>query len=81
MISTGKTPDSSTRALWQSKQRSHLVANQEELGERNDKFGFTKYYVCSHFEGMFTCRSILRHEVEVFYFPCVLLIFIALGRY
>jgi hypothetical protein len=27
----GKTPDSSTRALWQSYQQSHLVANQEDV--------------------------------------------------
>jgi hypothetical protein len=34
-----ETPDASTRALWQSYQQSHLVANQEEFGEGNDKFG------------------------------------------
>jgi hypothetical protein len=27
----GKTPDSSTRAVWQSYQQSYLVARQEEL--------------------------------------------------
>jgi hypothetical protein len=27
----GKTPDLSTRALWQSYQQSHLVAKQDEL--------------------------------------------------
>jgi hypothetical protein len=36
MISTGETPDSSTRVLWQSYQQSHLVANQDNLGEGND---------------------------------------------
>jgi hypothetical protein len=30
--------ESSTRALWQSYQQSHLAANQEELGEGNDEF-------------------------------------------
>jgi hypothetical protein len=34
----GKTPDSSTKVLWQLYQQSHLVANQENLGERNDGF-------------------------------------------
>jgi hypothetical protein len=29
----GKTPDSSTTALWQSYQQSHLVAKQEELSK------------------------------------------------
>jgi hypothetical protein len=33
MISVGKTPDLSIRALWQSYQQSHLVAKQEELGK------------------------------------------------
>jgi hypothetical protein len=31
IVSTGKTPDLSIRALWQSYQQSHLVAKQEEL--------------------------------------------------
>jgi hypothetical protein len=31
MILTGKTADSSTRALWQSYWQSHLLAEQEEL--------------------------------------------------
>jgi hypothetical protein len=44
MISTGKTPDFSTRALWKSYQQNHLVAKREELGEGNDEFGLTKYY-------------------------------------
>jgi hypothetical protein len=34
----GKTPDSSTRPLWQSYQQSYLVARQEELAkERKDR--------------------------------------------
>jgi hypothetical protein len=39
MISKGKTPDTSTRALWQSYQQSHLVADLEKLDEGNDKIG------------------------------------------
>jgi hypothetical protein len=31
IISTGETLDSSTTALWQSYQKSHLAAKQEEL--------------------------------------------------
>jgi hypothetical protein len=33
IISTGKTPDLFTRALWQSYQQNHLVAKQEELAK------------------------------------------------
>jgi hypothetical protein len=33
MISTGETPDSSTRALWKFYQQSHLVAKRKEHGE------------------------------------------------
>jgi hypothetical protein len=49
----GKTPDSSTGALWQSYQHSHLVAKQEEMGEGNGDFGLTKH-LCSYFKGIFT---------------------------
>jgi hypothetical protein len=38
MISTGKTPDSSTTALWKFYQRSYLVTKQEEHGEGNTEF-------------------------------------------
>jgi hypothetical protein len=34
VMSTGEN----IRALWQSYQKSHLVANQEDLGEENDGF-------------------------------------------
>jgi hypothetical protein len=34
MTSTGKTTDSSTRALWQSYQNSHLVAKHKELAKK-----------------------------------------------
>jgi hypothetical protein len=49
MISTLETPDSSTRALWKSYQQRRLVANKEELGERNNEFDLTKY-LFSYFE-------------------------------
>jgi hypothetical protein len=58
IISAGKTPDSSTRALWQSYQQSQLVSKQEELDERNDEFGLTKY-VCLYFEGILNMLFIL----------------------
>jgi hypothetical protein len=38
VISTGETPDSSTRALWQFYQQRHLVEKQEERGEGNAEF-------------------------------------------
>jgi hypothetical protein len=33
IISTGKTPDSSTRVYWQSYQQNRLVSKQEELSK------------------------------------------------
>jgi hypothetical protein len=33
MISTGETPDSSTRALWEFYRTSHLVTKQEEIAK------------------------------------------------
>jgi hypothetical protein len=38
MILTGKTPDLSIRALWQSYHQNHLVAKQEELEKEIMKF-------------------------------------------
>jgi hypothetical protein len=49
----GKTPDSSTRALWQSCHQGHLVSYHEERGEGNDEFRTMKY-LCSYFEGILT---------------------------
>jgi hypothetical protein len=75
----GKTPNSSTRALWQSCQQSNLVARKEDLVEGNDKFGLTKY-LCSYFEVIFICRTILRHGADGFTSPLtpgVLRIYIA----
>jgi hypothetical protein len=55
-ISTVKTPDSSTAALWETYQQSHLVANQEEFGLRNIFVHTSKWY--------FTCCKLLRHGAE-----------------
>jgi len=33
IILTGKTPNSSNRALWQSYQQSHVVTKQDELAK------------------------------------------------
>jgi hypothetical protein len=38
MMSTGGTPDSSTRVLWQLYQESRLVVYQEDLCEGSDRF-------------------------------------------
>jgi hypothetical protein len=38
IIQTGKTLDSSTRALWQYYQQSHLVANQEKVAKEMMNF-------------------------------------------
>jgi hypothetical protein len=43
MIATGETPDSSTRALWQSYQQRYLVAKQEELLKEIMFFFLMKY--------------------------------------
>jgi hypothetical protein len=80
VISAGETPDSSTRALWQCYQQSHIVANKDELGEGNDEFGQTKYF-CSYFQVIFISSKILRHRTDGFTSPpkeVVLRIFIAL---
>jgi hypothetical protein len=64
----GKTPDSSTRALWQSYQQNHLVARQEILDERNAEFSRQIIFVhtCKWF---FACRKILRHGADSFNSP------------
>jgi hypothetical protein len=57
-ISTGKT-DKSTKALWQYYQEIHLT-KQEELGERNYEFCFTKYFFHIS-KGSLTFCKIVRH--------------------
>jgi hypothetical protein len=74
MISTGKTPDSSIRGLWQSYQQSRLGANQEELGEWNGKFGLQSIFVHTS-KRYFICCKISRHGADDFTYPpkeCVL---------
>jgi hypothetical protein len=50
-ISTGKTPDSSTRDLWKSYQQNHLVANEEERAKEmmNLSFKICFSYILSDF--------------------------------
>jgi len=54
----GKTPNSSNRALWQSYQQSHLVANVEELGKKNYEFSLQSIFVPTS-EWFFKCHKIL----------------------
>jgi hypothetical protein len=51
MISTGKTPDTSTRAFWKSYQQSP-ISKAEVTGEGKYDFALAKY-LCSYFEGIF----------------------------
>jgi hypothetical protein len=63
----GRTPDSSTRAFWQSYQQSNPVAKQEELDEGNDEFGLAKQPIFVHTSKEFLiCRMILRHGADGF---------------
>jgi hypothetical protein len=52
MKSTGETPDSSTRALWQPYQQSHLGVKHEELAKEVMNLALTNY-LCSYFEEFF----------------------------
>jgi hypothetical protein len=47
----GKTPDTSTRALWNSYQHRHLVTSRRN-GRKEWEFSLTKYF-CSHLQVMF----------------------------
>jgi hypothetical protein len=49
MISTRETPDSSTRALWQSFQHGNIIVQQEGLAKEMMNFSFP----LSYFEGFF----------------------------
>jgi hypothetical protein len=66
-MSIQKTPDSSTRALWQSYQQSHLVANRRNWRQEWE-FGFVKYF-CSYLQVIFTCHKILQHGASGFTSP------------
>jgi hypothetical protein len=65
IISTGETPDSSTRALWESYQQSHIVANQVEPGEGNDECSLRSIFVHTS-KWFFTCRKMLPHGANGF---------------
>jgi hypothetical protein len=58
----GETPDSSTRALWQSYQQIHLGASRRN-GRRSENFA---YQYLRYVKGCFTCRKILRHGASGF---------------
>jgi hypothetical protein len=79
----GKTPDSSTRALWEFYQRSHLVANQDELAREMMNLNLALRIIVIHTsKGSLACRKILG-RAEGFTSPPkegVLRICIALGR-
>jgi hypothetical protein len=73
-----KTPDWSTRALWQSYQQSRLVAKQGKV-VKEENLAYNIFL--SYFKGFLSCRKILRHGADSFTFPPkegVLPIFIAL---
>jgi hypothetical protein len=65
MLSAGESPDSSSRALWQSYQQNHLVAKQEYTWQRK-WWIWPSTHLCSYFEVIFTCRIILRHRADGF---------------
>jgi hypothetical protein len=80
MRSTGGTPDLSTRALWQSYQKSDLVTKQEELGEGNYEFRHRSIFV-NTWKWFTKRRKTLRYESDGFTAPLkegVLRVFIVL---
>jgi hypothetical protein len=58
----GKTPDLSTRALWQSYQQSYLVAKHEELSKEIRILSMKYFFHTS--KGPLTCRKILQFEAN-----------------
>jgi hypothetical protein len=60
-----KTPDSSTRVLGQSYQKSHRETKQDELAKELTIFCLTTYLFHSS-QGSLTCRKILRHGADGF---------------
>jgi hypothetical protein len=79
MISTGETPDSSTRALWESYQQSA----SNKTGETDDVNyeSWLMKYLFHALKGSLICRKNLSHGVDGFTSPLkegVLRIFIAL---
>jgi hypothetical protein len=75
----GKTPDSSTRALWKSYQQSNLVAYQKYLAKEMLTSAL-RIYIFHTSKGPLTCHQILRHGTNGFTFlpKEVLRIFIAI---
>jgi hypothetical protein len=55
----GKTPDSSTRALWKSYQQRHLIASRRNR-QKKWEFNRAKYF-CSFLQVIFTCCKLLWH--------------------
>jgi hypothetical protein len=64
MTSTGKTRNSSIRALCKFYLQSHLIQKQEKLGKERFFF-FTKYFFHTS-NGSLTCHKILRHGADGF---------------
>jgi hypothetical protein len=58
MIRVGKTPESSTRALWQSCQQSHLIEHREELAKYMPNLA--SRISLSYFKGFFNMPKNLR---------------------
>jgi hypothetical protein len=58
----GKTPDSFTRALWQSCQQNHLGASLRN-GQRSENFA---YQYLRYVNGSLNCCKILRHRASSF---------------
>jgi hypothetical protein len=76
----GKAHDSSTRALWQSLQKTHLVAKQEELMKEIIRLALQSITVCTSKRSL-TCHKVLRHGTDSFTSPpneVVLRVFIVL---
>jgi hypothetical protein len=68
VISIRKTPDSSTRTLWQSYKQRHLIAKQEELEKGNCESCLTEYLFHTP-KGSLTCRKTLLHGPDGFTSP------------
>jgi hypothetical protein len=67
MISTGETPVSFTRDIWQSCRQSHIVANQEDLAKEMMNLDLQSIFLRTA-NGYLMCRKILRHGTFPLYF-------------
>jgi hypothetical protein len=61
---TGKTPYSSTRALWKSYYQRHLVAKQLELAK--EMINFASRVPLSYFKVLLTCCNFLSRGADGF---------------